>query len=209
MTDFISKSTPRHLLISGVGRSGTTILVQYFTLLGMDTGFTEEEALNNVDLISHAGLEFNDLCNDDELPYLIKAPSLCDTLEDALESKCVVVRGIIIPIRKLADAAASRKRVHDEAKRLGLDPLTHLGSIWGDSDYDDQEKYLAEKLYNLVHVVTKYSIPKYFVEFPKFVYDHGYLYDCLEPLLSMHEISYNESADAHSQVVNPSLIHKF
>jgi hypothetical protein len=37
------------ILISGTGRSGTTLLVQYFTALGFDTGFTLEQALSRVD----------------------------------------------------------------------------------------------------------------------------------------------------------------
>ncbi len=209
MEQFQSKSVPRHLLISGIGRSGTTLLVQYFTILGMDTGYTEEEILTEIDPISHAGLELvHDICSDDA-PYVIKAPALCDSLEESLKSECAIINGIVIPIRKLSDAAASRKRVFDEAERLGLDPINHPGSIWMYSDYNEQEKCLSEKFYNLIHVLTKYRIPMYFVEFPKFAYDHEHLYDSIEPLLSIHGISFTESLEANSRVVNTSLINNF
>lgn len=31
----------RHIIISGTGRAGATFLVQLFTALGIDTGFTD------------------------------------------------------------------------------------------------------------------------------------------------------------------------
>ena len=46
-----------HILIGGTGRAGTTLLVQWFTVMGFDTGFSVEEALDRVDPISNAGLE--------------------------------------------------------------------------------------------------------------------------------------------------------
>lgn len=46
-----------HILIGGTGRAGTTLLVQYFTALGFDTGFTLDQAMQRVDSISRAGLE--------------------------------------------------------------------------------------------------------------------------------------------------------
>lgn len=53
------KNCLEHIIISGTGRAGTTFLVQYLTAVGLNTGFSIEEAVNNADHISHAGLETN------------------------------------------------------------------------------------------------------------------------------------------------------
>jgi hypothetical protein len=46
----------KHLIISGTGRSGTTFLVQLYTALGLDTGFTDATA--GVNRHCQAGLEW-------------------------------------------------------------------------------------------------------------------------------------------------------
>ncbi len=44
-----------HILITGTGRSGTTLLVEYFTALVFDTAHTVETTRRHVDEISRAG----------------------------------------------------------------------------------------------------------------------------------------------------------
>lgn len=198
--------TKRHLIITGIGRSGTTLLVQYLTAIGLDTGFTKDNMFE-VDPISHAGLEYQDLCQEN-VPYVVKAPSLCDTLDTFLESKCANIDLAIVPVRKLADAANSRVKVYNQALQEGLDPIAHPGSIWGESDCDNQESTLALKFYSLIFTLIKHEIKTYFLEFPRFAYDHDYLYKSLEPILLNKGVTYNESVKAHSEVVNCSLISK-
>ena len=204
----ISGDNKNHIIISGVGRSGTTLLVQYFSALGMDTGFTEEESMRNIDPISHAGLEFTNICAEGS-PYIIKSPWLCDSLEKSLDDKCAAIDAAIIPIRNLHDAAASRIRAFEEASALGLDPIQQPGGLWKCSTPDDQEKILAEQFYKLAYTLIKNHIKIYFIEFPRFADDHDYLYEILMPILCQHEITKEQSMSAHGRVVNKALINKF
>ncbi|MHB1322208.1 MAG: hypothetical protein ACYCY0_11700 [Acidithiobacillus ferrivorans] len=201
-------SKKNHIVISGVGRSGTTLLVQYFSVLGMDTGFTEEESMRDIDPISHAGLEFTNICAEGS-PYIIKSPWLCDTLEKSLDDKCATIDAAIIPIRNLHDAAASRIRASEEAAALGLDPIQQPGGLWKCSTPDDQEKILSEQFYKLTYTLIKNYIKIYFIEFPRFADDHDYLYETLMPILCQHEITKEQSISAYSRVINKSLINKF
>ena len=64
-----------HIIIAGTGRAGTTFLVQLFTELGLDTGFSKEDFLTKIDPISHGGLERSlDDANYEKLPRVIKSP---------------------------------------------------------------------------------------------------------------------------------------
>src|SRR5437660_11896971 len=71
-----------HVVISGTGRAGTTFLVQLLTHLGLNTGFDIDKM--EVHPIARAGLEMN--IRDENAPYIVKTPSLCDSLEDVLAS---------------------------------------------------------------------------------------------------------------------------
>ena len=51
------KAKSGHIVITGTGRSGTTLLVQFFSALGFDTGYTLEQVKSQVDSRSKSGLE--------------------------------------------------------------------------------------------------------------------------------------------------------
>ena len=47
----------RHLVITGIGRCGTTFLVELLTYLGLDTGFDPASVRSGIDHVARAGLE--------------------------------------------------------------------------------------------------------------------------------------------------------
>ena len=101
-----------HILIGGTGRTGTTLLVQVLTVLGFDTGYSEQQVLRDVDDISHAGLEHASL-GEPDLPQVIKSPWLSDQIEDALD------RGVVKDYQQGVQASgAARKPKY----KLMLDP---------------------------------------------------------------------------------------
>jgi hypothetical protein len=196
-----------HIIISGTGRTGTTFLVQYFTALGFDTGYSLDEARSAIDPISFAGLER--ALSRPELPYVIKSPHFADQLGRALVARRLRIRAAIIPVRNLHHAAESRRRVHREAAAAGRDPMRTPGTLWSNPVPEQQEALLAEKFHKLIHTLTVHAIPMYFLPYPQFVLRHPGLYRSLKPLLDEHGVAESASAMAHRLVARPDLVHRF
>jgi hypothetical protein len=195
-----------HILITGTGRSGTTLLVQILTHLDFDTGYTRQEALENVDAISRAGLERS--LFDLDLPHVAKSPWFADEIEDALAGG-LRVETIIIPFRRLFDAAESRRHVFREAERLGKNPVTNPGSLWKVTDASDQEQALALQFYKLLEPVVASAVPVVFVSFPRFVEDPDYLYDQLADIFERRKVSREAVRAVHAHLADPIHVHRF
>ena len=167
----------RHVVIAGTGRAGTTLLVKILTRAGMDTGFTEAD-LENTDPIAMAGLE-RDL-RDFDSPTIVKNPLFWEMAEEIFLTNPRKVRHVIIPIRRLEQAAGSRVRVHElNVSRFGI-PESETNKIAGGltatSNLHEQEVVLGRKLVDLIRVCNRYRVPYSFVNFPEFATDHEYLF---------------------------------
>ncbi len=206
-----------HILIGGTGRAGTTLLVQWFTVLGLDTGFTVDEALNRTDPISHGGLEHSlgrTLAVGERLPQVAKSPWFGPKLAEYLQSGELHVEAAIVPLRALHEAAESRRQVSTRAEEAGLDPHKHPGGILGagrggDEARRKQERQLARRFYELVHTLVTWDVPIYFLRFPDFAHGEQDVYAALEPLLVRHRVTREDAEAAMARVVRPELIHDF
>ena len=194
-----SDTSAGHMIITGTGRAGTTLLVQYFTILGFDTGFSTEESENSVDPVSNAGLEHS--LASDGLPYVIKSPWFADQLADVLAKGEISVRHAILPVRSLFEAAESRRRVSS----LG----SKDGGLWGTDRPGDQETVLAHKFYNAVFSLVSHDVPITFLQFPKLAKDFDHFYQALGDLLLEHGVHKREAKDAFDAVTKPDRIHQF
>jgi hypothetical protein len=195
-----------HILIGGTGRAGTTVLVQYFTVLGFDTGYTIEEAMARVDPISRGGLEHS--LGRGNLAYVSKSPWFGNHLGVRLEGNELAVRWMIVPIRELHAAAESRREVSRRAEESGRDPHSQPGglSFGAKGKPKQQEQRLGVQLYRLVHTLARYGVPTLLLPFPEFARDHGVLLHRLGPLLEEHGVSADESLAAYERVVDASHI---
>ncbi|MGD9511402.1 MAG: hypothetical protein AB7I59_05835 [Geminicoccaceae bacterium] len=196
-----------HIIISGTGRSGTTLLVQLFTHLGFDTGFDRKTSLSSVDRISHAGLERS--LREDELPYIVKSPWFVDEVDEVLRDGSKTIRAAIVPVRDLVEAAESRRRVWREATRQRLDPLRHPGTIWKTEEPAEQENVLAVQFYKVVNALVAHEIPVYLLSFPRFAQDGRYFYRTLRPIFKMHQVPRDDVLQEHKRIVKTRLIHDF
>jgi len=152
------------VLITGTGRAGTTLLVQVLTDLGMDTGFTSDAL---VDEQARAGLEAP--LDDPAGPRIVKSPTVIRRLGRLLASGTVELEHVIIPMRALDVAAASRVR----QTKYGAD-LRTFGGLLGTRYATKQREALALLQYELVYVLATYDVPHTLLLFPRFASDWEY-----------------------------------
>ena len=187
MTASKASSGDGHILISGTGRAGTTLLVKYFTALGFDTGFELDHAKT-----VNTGLEH--VAETEPLPYVIKSPHYTDFLGRCLDLGTLNIKCCIVPVRRLFDAAESRRQ---------------FGLVWLTNDPQDQERVLAVQLHKLIETLVRHNVTTYFLHFPTFAESAEVLYTGLKPVLDQHGVSREESDAAHREIVDLQQIHQF
>lgn len=197
----------KHILIGGTGRAGTTLLVQVFTALDFDTGYTLDEALSRVDPISQAGLEVN--LRKGKRHHVMKAPALADHMSAMLDEPGFEVEAAIVPMRDLFAAAESRRNVYDRAQSAGKDPRNHPGSLWKTDNPAEQEAHLALQFYRFVQPLIAKDVPLYLIDFPRFVGDGAYLHRSLRPMLDSYGVTEKLLSEALARVARPEAVHDF
>jgi hypothetical protein len=184
------------VLITGTGRAGTTLLVQILTELGLDTGFTVDSAINPE---ARAGLEKR--LDDPDAPWIVKSPNVIRRLPGLLESGAVTLDHVIIPMRALDVAAASRVR----NTRYGANLATR-GGLLGTLYATKQREALALLQYHLMYTLAVHDIPHTLLLFPRFASDAEYLHrklGFLDPSIPMERW-----CDAVARTARPDFIHE-
>jgi len=157
-------STGPKVVITGTGRAGTTLLVQILTDLGLDTGFAPD---HRVDERIHAGLEFK--IESPNAPRIVKDPNLSRRLGGLLDAGTVEVEHVIVPIRDLEIAAASRIRNTKYGSNLHT-----FGGLFGTARATRQREALALIFYELFWTITRHELAHTLLEFPRFADDWEY-----------------------------------
>jgi hypothetical protein len=184
-----------HLLIAGTGRAGTSFLVRYLTQLGLDTTLSRRGQAGGWDEEAHAGLEELPVSAvSADLPYVIKSPWAYEVAQDMLADPALRLDAVILPMRDIVEAAASRtvlelRAMHEKAPWMA--DLSHSWETWchtaGGTVYSlspvDQARLLAMGFHRLVDRLTASDVPMLFLNFPRFVADADYLYERLQPVL--------------------------
>jgi hypothetical protein len=155
------------IVITGTGRAGTTLLMAMLSDLGCDTGV--RPGVKIVDNLG--GLERN---IETTQARVVKGPGLSTRLRALLTEGKVVVDHLIIPVRDLDVAAASRVRVAGYGRRS----FAHGGFI-GTRRSSRQRDVLAGMLYEVIHTAAEFDLPHTLLIFPRFAHDWQYLYDKL------------------------------
>lgn len=200
-----------HIVITGTGRAGTSLLVQLLTFLGLDTGYSPERMA--LFATARAGLE-HDIRREDS-PYIVKSPWFCLYAEDVLQNRSdILIEHVFIPMRDLHAAAESRRYVTEQFKakltpeeREKVDISRIPGGLWLTRDESSQEKILLDQLYKLLLVLSNTTIPVTLMHYPRIVKDSQYLYAKLKPILK--DITYAKFESAFKSTVLPEFIHSF
>ncbi len=187
------------IIITGPGRSGTTLLVRLLTGMGLDTREEELRVYGNV----NAGLEIMDPARPNT-PRVIKSPQLTEELPRMLADGRVQptdIDHVLLPVRDLETAAASRVKASVEA---GIPKVP--GGMWGTSKPQEQKWFLAEAFYGLIEALARYEIPFTVLAFPRFAEDCDYAFRTLSFLNP--DVTSEQFAAAWAERVDRSLIHQ-
>jgi hypothetical protein len=184
------------ILVAGTGRAGTTLLIDVFTELGLDTGF-RKGAKAAVDPNARAGLERGIFAPN--APRIVKNPGLSRKLRAILEEEQVKIDHVIVPVRDLDVAVASRVRVSDYGKRHGV-----RGGMIESKSPRRQREYLADLFYELVWTLVDFDVPHTFLAFPRYASDPQYTYEKLRWLLD--DIPFDTFAEVLNERVDPAII---
>ena len=189
----------RHAVITGTGRAGTTFLVELLTHLGLETGFSTNEASRQKSKIGRAGLEKD--IRQKNCPYIVKSPWFCDYAKEVVHRKDILIDHIFIPIRNLHAAAESRRYV----TKTG----SPEGGLWytNSTQRGDQENILLMQLYKLLHAISDTEIPITLLSYPRITKDSVYLFNKLKPI--MPNTTFKEFQQIFSAVVRPEFVHQF
>lgn len=207
----------RHLMIAGTGRAGTSFLVRYLTELGFDTAISRLGEAAAWDEDANAGLEelpIRELFVDQ--PYVIKSPWLYQIIDDLLADKMFAADAVIIPVRDLVEAAASRsiierRAVHQNAPWMsGWDQnWEEWGYVPGGNIYSlnpiDQGRLLAVGFHHLVQRLIAADIPIIFLAFPRITEDADYLFERLRPILPP-TVDRAMAGSAHHRLAEPAKV---
>jgi hypothetical protein len=180
----------KKILITGVGRSGTTFIMQILTELGYDTGFKDRHHDWRVNV--RAGQEMAypvELAFDDDMnlvwnqnitelkhifetyPKIIKSPGFSIHLKKLIGDEIIEVEHVIIPIRDVEKSAKSRIAVRLHGWPRVLDGLK--------SSLSKQRTAHYICLGMLLEALQLYDISHTFIKFPEMVVSTDYLYSKL------------------------------
>ena len=127
---------------------------------------------HRVDERINAGLEFR--IESPNAPRIIKDPNLSRRLGGLLDRGEVEVEHVIIPVRDLDVAVASRVRNTKYGSNLHT-----FGGLFGTARATRQREALALLFYELLYTVARYDIPHTLLLFPRFTEDWEYTYEKL------------------------------
>ncbi|MDC7787473.1 hypothetical protein PQJ75_09360 [Rhodoplanes sp. TEM] len=198
----------RHLYIAGTGRAGTTFLVRYLTALGLDTVLARDPQAK-IDADAQAGLEDPpSLVDGPGAPYVVKTPWLFKVLDDMLARGQLAADGVIVPMRDLRQAAASRLILEHQAilrETAWVKDLDTPWDVWGSvpgglihsMQRVDAERILAVGFHQLIERLVREDVPIVLLSFPRFAADADYLHARLAPVLP--QVTLAQARDAFAR----------
>lgn len=206
----------RHVLIAGTGRAGTSFLVRFLTALGLETHISRSGE-DPWDEAAQAGLEDLPVTGGlEDLPYIFKTPWAYQFIDQILADPAIAFDAVIMPMRDLTEATASRaivqlQAIHSQAPWMAQ--MDHTWDDWCDTaggtvfslDPIDQSRLLAVGFHRLVNRLVQAEVPLIFVAFPRLVQDTDYLVEKLRPILPA-ALSFDEARRWHRQIADATLV---
>jgi hypothetical protein len=191
------------------------LLVRIFDACGFETELARHPGGTFWDEDANAGLESLPLAGDDQ-PYVVKSPWSYQFIEEMLNCPDIQLDAVLVPIRNLADAAASRIVLELQHRYRRGSPDSFLEHPWKDwgavpggvvhsLEPLDQARILAHSLYTLIEPLARREVPIKFLSFPRFVSDPEYLYRALGEIVQS-KLTQAEFCRCVETVVNRKLV---
>lgn len=205
----------KHLLIAGTGRAGTSFIVRYLTALGLDTTLSRQGDAAFWDENANAGLEEVPNLDTAAWPYVVKTPWLYQFVDQLLANGSVDIDAVVIPVRSLREAAASRvilelRALHAEHSWVAEDdqPRTEWGLTAGGCFLSleplDQARMLAVGFHHLVERLVRADVPIVLLAFPRLASDPDYLFARLAPHLPGVDAA--TAGQVHARLAEPAKV---
>jgi hypothetical protein len=216
MPDSDAPPPRHHLLIAGTGRAGTSFLVRWLAAMGLQTHLAMHDT-PAWDDDANAGLEDMPLVTDwQDAPYVMKSPWLAELIDELLADRRVVLDAVIVPVRDLDEAAASRvvqERHSIHRQNPWMAKLDRSFGQWGATpggvvyslDPMDQARLLAVSFHHLVQRVVRADVPLVLLDFPRLAQDSDYLFAKLRPVLPP-DVTAVRGRAAHALLADPRKI---
>tara|TARA_R100000008_G_scaffold86022_1_gene77562 strand:+ start:53 stop:640 length:588 start_codon:yes stop_codon:yes gene_type:complete len=187
------------IVISGYGRSGSSLLVGILTHLGFNTGFSKEDVACALNLPARAGLEVSN-ANLYEKGRVVKKPGYFWVYRDQLSKSPNTLKEIeicIIPFRSISKSYKSRKHCTEILKSDTLGGLHRTdrkvpGGI--------TEALLAELLGWDIDTCLMHDIPFVFLKYPDYSKDADYFYRQLKSILKPKNITASDVQKAFDEI---------
>ena len=201
-----------HLLIAGTGRAGTSLLVRILHACGLDTEISRHDGAVFWDNHANAGIENIPVVGEDH-PYVVKSPFSYQFIRELLARPDIKLDGVLIPVRDLDEAVASRITLELRHRYEHLiefasqveETWRDWGTVPGGVTYSleplDQARILAHSLHRIIEPLVDGEIPIHFLKFPKFTRDIEYLHRRLMPVLPA-EMSFGEFSARAAPVID-------
>jgi hypothetical protein len=133
-------------------------------------------------------------------------PGISRFIDKLLEEKQVVFDHAIVCMRKLHDAAESRRAVRARRLERGLPPRGP-GALFGTARPDRQERVAGILFHKLIFELSVHDVPITYVHFPHFARDPRYLFQKLVHIFPM--ITEQAIHRACEMEVKHDMIHDF
>ena len=180
------------IVITGPGRSGTTLLMQMLSYLGFDTGFgvgegISEETRGGNEIYTSSTIEDHEFKRTlREAHNVVKSPALSLLLKEILRKKLIPVKLVIMPLRDM-DACTSSRMSHPEL-------------LWKGGSFEERRDFLYGVVGHVCEACAMFDIPLVILFYPRFATDAKYLYNKLGKRLGL---SMKDIKRAQREIVIP------
>src|SRR6185503_3988297 len=179
---------------------------------GLDTEISRHDGAVFWDNHANAGIENIPVVGEDH-PYVVKSPFSYQFIRELLARPDIKLDGVLIPVRDLDEAVASRITLELRHRYEHLiefasqveETWRDWGTVPGGVTYSleplDQARILAHSLHRIIEPLVDGEIPIHFLKFPKFTRDIEYLHRRLMPVLPA-EMSFGEFSARAASVID-------